>query len=54
MKKNLHFKQSQFHYRSNPKKIKQKIKSVRLVTTSVRVGVVVKTNDEIYVIRAIK
>ena len=51
IKENLRFKQSRFSYMNNRKKKKEHI---RLVISSIRVGVVAKTADEIYVLRTIK
>ena len=48
MKENLRFQQSQLNYISNQK-------SIRLVVIgSIGIGVVSKTNDEIYVLNTIK
>ena len=50
IKENLRFKQSRFNYMNNRKKKEH----IRLVISSIRVGVVAKTADEIYVLRTIK
>ena len=58
MKENLRFKQLRFNYINNQKQTnkqtnKQK-EQLRLVISSLRVGVVAKTDDEIYVLSTIK
>ena len=58
MKENLHFKQLQLYLINNKKKTKTKIKTKqehqKLVISSIRVDVVPKTDDEVYVLSTIK
>ena len=57
MKENLHFKYSQLIYINNQKqnqKKKKKKQHIRLVTVSVGVDLVAKTDYEVYVLSIIK
>ena len=48
LKENLRFKQLRLNYINNQKKQTEK-ERLRLVISSIRVGVVAKTDDEVYV-----
>ena len=52
MKQNLHFKQLRLNYIKNKKKTEKE--HLRLVLSPIRVGVVVKTDNEIYVLNTVK
>ena len=54
MKENLHFKYSQLIYINNQKQNQKKKKHIRLVTVSVGVDLVAKTDYEVYVLSIIK
>ena len=53
MKENLRFKQSQLSNISNQIKTNKK-QHIRWVISSIRVGAITKTDDEIYVLSTIK
>ena len=53
LKENLRFKQLQLNYINSQKK-QTEIERLRLMISSIRVGVVAKTDDEVYVSSTIK
>ena len=54
LKENLRFKQLRFNYINSQKKEQTEKERLRLVKSSIRVGVVAKTDDEVYVSNTIK
>ena len=52
IKVNLRFRQLRLNYINNWKKAKEE--HLRLVTTAIRVGVIAKTDDEVYVLSIMK
>ena len=54
LKENLRFKQLRLNYINNQRKQAKETERLRLVTSSIRVGVLAKTDDEVCVSSTIK